>query len=450
MAISNKLTTVASGVKNIRTALKEIDSNFGAGHISTLDDEIRQIGSNGTLVLYKDSEGNYRTKLCTSVNSIKSSVSGDIIAIILPESAQEIGRDSLSSLTSLEFINLQNVTYFNALSFSGNTITIDASQDLRNVEWIAGSAFSGSTGLVGELNLPKLKGFAYKNDTLTHEANQFRNCTGITDIVNLGTLTSINNSSFGGCTGLTDVTIPNSVTNIDQQAFVSCTNLKSITIPNVSTMGNGVFSECWNLEQVELGDVTSINGSIFGARGYTSRKIHTLIIHGCSSLSITQANGMLGSPSTLKYIYVDCVKKFVDLSSNLYWQLLSVPFFNTDGGGYVYVNGQDLGNAVIPNDCTTIGVGAFNRVNNVTSVDVGSGVTKIGRIALRNDNITHVIFRGTTPPELYQFHTGYPPFTSSVKIYVPYGYGNTYKTATDWTNYASQIYELNQNGTIPA
>ncbi len=134
MAIADKLQTVASGVTDIRTALKEIDSNFGAGHISTLDDEIRQIGSNSAFVLYKDEDGNYKTMHVTSINSIKTLVPGEIIAIILPEDFHETTRNSLSSLTSLEFINLHNVTYFDALSFSGNTITIDASKDLRNVE----------------------------------------------------------------------------------------------------------------------------------------------------------------------------------------------------------------------------------------------------------------------------------------------------------------------------
>lgn len=240
MAISNKLTTVASGVKNIRTALKEIDSNFGAGHISTLDDEIRQIGSNSAFVLYKDGEGNYRTKLCTSVNSIKSSVSGDIIAIILPENVDEIVRACLSSLTSLEFINLQNITYFNALSFSNNTITIDASKDLRNVEWIAGSAFSHCTGLTGELYLPKLKGFAYKNSSnLGGEASQFDHCSGLTKVMDLGSVSSINNSTFGECVNLTEVHFPETLNIISgNNAFIRDTQLSKIYFKSLESALN--------------------------------------------------------------------------------------------------------------------------------------------------------------------------------------------------------------------
>lgn len=239
MAIADKLQTVASGVTDIRTALKEIDSNFGAGHISTLDDEIRQIGSNGTLVFYKDSEGNYKTKLFTNVNSIKSSISGDIIAIILPENVHEIGRDRLSSLTSLEFINLHNVTYFNALSFSSNTITIDASKDLRNVEWIAGSAFSNCTGLTGELYLPKLKGFAYKNDTLTSESNQFNGCSGLTKVMDLGSVSSINNSTFKSCVNLTEVHFPETLNIISgNTAFQHDTKLNKIYFKSLESALN--------------------------------------------------------------------------------------------------------------------------------------------------------------------------------------------------------------------
>ena len=37
MAIADKLQTVASGVTNIRTALKEFDSSLGSGNISILE-----------------------------------------------------------------------------------------------------------------------------------------------------------------------------------------------------------------------------------------------------------------------------------------------------------------------------------------------------------------------------------------------------------------------------
>lgn len=116
MAISNKLTTVASGVKNIRTALKEIDSNFGAGHISTLDDEIRQIGSNSAFVLYKDEDGNYKTmhyKFTSNVcNNFTSSVPGSIVGVILPPYITKIGSNAFRNCLDLEFINLENITLF--------------------------------------------------------------------------------------------------------------------------------------------------------------------------------------------------------------------------------------------------------------------------------------------------------------------------------------------------
>lgn len=64
--------------------------------------------------------------------------------------------------------------------------------------------------------------------------------------------------------------------------------------------------------------------------------------------------------------------------------------------------------------------------------------------------ITRFIIRDTTPP------TGNIAFADMFggakkcnEIYVPYGYGSTYRAASGWSDYANIIFELDQNGNIP-
>lgn len=91
--------------------------------------------------------------------------------------------------------------------------------------------------------------------------------------------------------------------------------------------------------------------------------------------------------------------------------------------------------------------GAFYNAgsSNITIV-IGENCTSIGR-CFNDTKAKYFVFLPTTPPTLavnafYLVPSGYI-------IYVPYGCGNTYKNASGWSSYASHIYELNQDGTIP-
>ena len=119
----------------------------------------------------------------------------------------------------------------------------------------------------------------------------------------------------------------------------------------------------------------------------------------------------------------------------------------------------------IPSGVTSIGVGAFNGCSALTSVTIPSSVTSIGHSAFESCNalasitipegatyignyafnycysLTSVTVRATTPPTL-----GYNAFgpTSGSAItpaifYVPAASVETYKTAYNWSTYASKI-----------
>lgn len=136
----------------------------------------------------------------------------------------------------------------------------------------------------------------------------------------------------------------------------------------------------------------------------------------------------------------------------------------TNIGTYAFVE-SGLVSADLPN-ATNIGTNAFNNCPSLTSVNtpkvkaIGPSVftvcqyltsltipatcTSIGQYALRcgsSSNKCTFIFLGTTPPSIQS-----GTFTASNidKIIVPVGCGETYKTATNWVNFADYIEEAEE------
>ena len=73
----------------------------------------------------------------------------------------------------------------------------------------------------------------------------------LTEVVIEDGVTEIGNQTFQGCTGLTNVTIPDSVQKIGAWAFYLCEGLKSVDIPANVEIGNSSFRQS-SLEQVTV------------------------------------------------------------------------------------------------------------------------------------------------------------------------------------------------------
>lgn len=58
----------------------------------------------------------------------------------------------------------------------------------------------------------------------------FYNCTGLTSVVMVDGMTTLNNSSFNGCSALTTVMIPASVDSIGLQAFANCSAMADVWV----------------------------------------------------------------------------------------------------------------------------------------------------------------------------------------------------------------------------
>ena len=199
--------------------------------------------------------------------------------------------------------------------------------------------------------------------------------------------TSIGNMAFYGCSGITSVIIPDGVTSIGSDAFENCTRLTSIVIPDsVRSIGEGAFAYCFNLTSVTIPDgVTSIDDYTFERCGLTSCTIGS----GVTSI------------------------------------------------GRAAFNDSEITNIVISDNVTSIGNQAFYMCDKLTSCTIGSGVTSIGEQSFMYcSGLTSITIEATTPPTL-----GLSVFddTNDCPIYVPCDSVDTYKAATNWSDYASRI-----------
>ena len=156
----------------------------------------------------------------------------------------------------------------------------------------------------------------------------------------------------------------------------------------VTSIGNEAFMECTGLTSVTIpNSVTSIGYDAFGS---------------CTSLTS-----------------------------------VIIPNSVTSIGGFAFEICTSLTNITIPNSVTSIGDYAFSYCSGLTSVTIGSGVTSIGGYAFfKGSSLRSVTVNALTPPVLYI--KGFDS-TNNCPIYVPAQSVDAYKSATNWSTYASRI-----------
>ena len=284
--------------------------------------------------------------------------------------------------------------------------------------------------------------------------------SGVLTISGTGAMTNYTYDSYGEPTtpwkysgyisSIKTVIIKDGVTTIGNYAFYKCTGLTSVTIPNsVTTIGKGAFESCSSLTSVTIGNgVTSIESKAF---------------YKCS----------------ISKIYSGTMEE---------WCTKSFSPGHISSSYTLYINGEAVTNAIIPNSVTSIGSSAFVYCRSLTSVTIPNSVTNIGMGAFTGcGELKTIISYAEAPPTAHSINISsnsisgnqlvtYTAFgdldVSNITLYVHtqwiplYKYDPVWKKfnikgidATDlkytvtWKNYDGSVLETDENvaaGTIPA
>lgn len=301
-------------------------------------------------------------------------------------------------------------------------------------------------------------------------------------------VTSIADRAFKGI-AVNTVKIPESITKIPQGAFKNCKFLTSVDMPNSLTMiGDSAFYGCSRLRELSLpSKISEIGGYAFAYSGIVSADLGNSIVRsisdnafkGCSKLS------NVSLPEKLSYIkegaFEDCVSL---LEINLPSGLMTIGVYAFKSAG--------LKSVIIPEDVSIISNGAFSNCTKLCGVTLPKylrtiepyafsgcsalklvafpeGTQDLERCAFLNCSSLQEIFfpsslskfgdvcfsgiksiekihiRSTTPPSTYSsYYEGFLTYISDktkVKLFVPKGSKEAYKSSSDWKQFGEIIEE---------
>ena len=217
---------------------------------------------------------------------------------------------------------------------------------------------------------------------------------------------------------MTDVYIGDCVTTIGDGAFNECSSITSINIPNgVTSIGNYAFNGCSSITSINIPDgVTSIGMNAFiGTPWFNTYSADTSHRYG-------------------NIIYINDVACIATSTSITYCAFREG---TVSIGGACCSNCSNLISITIPNSVTSIGDIAFRYCTSLTSVTIGNLVANIENQAFAySSKLKSITINAETPPKI---GTNVFNGTNNCPIYVPSQSVSAYKSATNWSTYASRI-----------
>lgn len=229
-------------------------------------------------------------------------------------------------------------------------------------------------------------------------------------------VSSIGAYAFYSCNALSSIAIPSGVNAIGQFAFYYCYSLPSCTIPrSTSALGKSAFYYCYSLSSITIpSGIISIGENMFQ---YCYSLSGIIIPEGVTSIG----EGAFYYCYSLQYAIIPGSTTVVDGSTFRYCDSLS--------------------SIILQYGLTGIGYYAFGSCASLSSITIPGSVTEISGYAFFGcSGVKEYHFKPLTPPTL-SATSAFSGIPKDCVIYVPVGSLESYKTATNWSAYASYMQE---------
>ena len=232
-------------------------------------------------------------------------------------------------------------------------------------------------------------------------------------------VTSINDFAFYNCFSLASVVIPEGVTSIGGNAFAYCYSLASVVIPEgVTSIDSYAVFSCYSLVSVVIpNSVTIINRNTFNGSNALAR---------------------LAIPEDVTSIDINIFQNCQALGS------VVIPQGVTSIGDYAFQYCYSLASVVIPQSVTSIGSYTFGYCYSLANVVIPQSVTSISNNAFHNCYaMAFYDFRQCKSVPTIGANA-FNNIASDCKIIVPDSLYSTWKSATNWSAYASKIVKASE------
>lgn len=230
-------------------------------------------------------------------------------------------------------------------------------------------------------------------------------------------LTRIESDCFNNCTKLALTELPSGINYIGSYSFGSCTNLALTELPSgVTLIGSSAFTSCTNLALTKLpSGITSIASSAF---------------RNCTNLALTEL------PENVQSLAEACFQGCTNLALTSLPEKLSTIYTN------VFSSCSNLKIKKIPALTKLINPYAFRNCIGITELDILSDLyTTLSNSCFEGcSNLTKIIIRKTSVPTITTTTFKNTPIENGTGyIYVSDTLVESFKVATNWSTYASQI-----------
>lgn len=276
----------------------------------------------------------------------------DLTEVVIEDGVTEIGKDVFRGC-----VGLTKVTIPDSVKKIG-TWSFYMCKGLKNVDIPANMEIGDSSFRQSGLEQVTVSGGSVGNYAF-HRSEDLKKIT-----VNCET---IGEEAFSGCDSLTDITLGENVKTLGDKAFYTCDALERVEIPStVTDIGEKTFYSCPALKEAIIRA-----GTVKAGTFYNCRTLTTLIISDNATLDASFTVVNTYAKETLETVKIE--RGEIGISA-----FNSCPNLTT----------VELGNGV-----TSVGDNAFSKCTALKSINIGDGVTSIGKnafngcTALTNANI---------------------------------------------------------------